>query len=135
MLRKYIVSLLIFSLLSYSSCSSLEVISKKDLDEGTVQIDTNEEIYFTTKDSTRYYFPKWSYQIVDDTLYGDGTSWYAGRQEPFVGKLPFDEITSFEQGQVDAGTTTGLALGIIAFGAVILGIIFLAALSDTFNPD
>lgn len=135
MLRKNIVLLLIFSLISYTSCSSLEVISKKDLDKGIVQLDTNEEIYCTTKDSTWYHFPKWSYQIIDDTLYGEGTSWYAGRQEPFVGKLPFDEITSFEQGQVDAGTTTGLALGIIALGVVIVGVLFLAAIADTFNPD
>ena len=135
MLRKNIASLLIFSLLGYTSCSSLEVISKKDLDEGRAQLDHNEELYITTKDSSRYYFPPWNYQILNDTLYGDGTLTKAGTEIPFKGEIAIDDITIFEQGQVDTGTTTGLTLGVIALGVVAVGILLLAAISDTFNPD
>ena len=74
MFRKILIALIMMSFLNYVGCSTSEVITKKELDEGTAQIDTNEEGLWTTIDSIRYYFPKWSYQIVDDTLYGEGTS-------------------------------------------------------------
>jgi len=135
MFRKILIALIMMSFLNYVGCSSSEVITKKELDEGTAQIDTNEEIYCTTKDSIRYYFPKWSYQIVDDTLYGEGTVQNARREMPFNGQLAIDEITSFEQTQVDAGATTGLTLTIMAVGVLAVGLVLLAMISDAFNPD
>ena len=53
----------------------------------------------------------------------------------FDGQLAIDEITSFEQSQVDAGTTTGLTLTIMAVGVLAIGLVLLAMISDAFNPD
>jgi hypothetical protein len=123
------------SLLNFIGCSSTKVVTNKKLDNGTAQIDINKEIYLTTKDQNRYYFPKWSYQILNDTLFGEGTYINNGREIPFNGKVAINDIEWIEQNEIDIESTTGLTLGIIAIGVLATGLILLALIADSFNPD
>jgi hypothetical protein len=135
MYKKYIICFLILSLLNFAGCSYLEVISKEDVTEGKAEINLSDELYLTTKDYTRYHFLAYTYQITNDTLYGNGAIENSSVITPFQGAVAFNDIINFEQNKPDTGATIGLFAGIIAVGLVILGIIAAADVSDTFNPD
>jgi len=135
MLKKYLNCLLILSILNFTGCTSLEVISKEDVDKGQAEITLSDELYLTTKDFTRYHFLAYNYQIVNDTIYGSGDVESSSLITPFKGAIALDEIINFEQNKPDTGETIGLITGIIAVGLVVLGIIGAADLSDKMNPD
>jgi len=134
-LKKYITCFLVLTFLNYVGCYSSEVITNEKLNNGTAHIDTNDEIYFTTNDLTRYHFAAYHYQVVNDTIYGEGTLQKNGNEVPFDGKIAMNEINSIEQYQIDSGTTTGLTLGIMAVGVLAAGLLILALIADSFNPD
>ena len=134
MLKKYIICFLILSILNFTGCTSLEVISKEDVDDGQAEINLRDELYLTTKDFTRYHFLAFNYQIVNDTLYGSGAI-EASSITPFKGAIAIDEIINFEQNKPDTGATIGLIAGIIAVGALVLGIIAAVAMGDAFSPN
>jgi hypothetical protein len=135
MLKKYIICFLILSILNFTSCTYLEVIDKEDVDEGRAEINLSDELYLTTKDYTRYHFLAYTYQITNDTLYGNGAIENSSVITPFQGAVAFNDIINFEQKKSDTGATIGLIAGIIAVGLIVLGIIAAADISDTFNPD
>jgi len=135
MLKKYIICFLILSILNFTGCTYLEVISKEDVDKGQAEINLRDELYLTTKDFTRYHFLAFNYQIVNDTLYGSGTIEASSSITPFKGAIALDEIINFEQNKADTGATLGLFGGIILVGLVVLVIIGTAELSDKMNPD
>ena len=135
MLKKYIICFLILSILNFTSCTYLEVISKEDVDDGQAEINLRDELYLTTKDFTRYHFSAFNYQILNDTLYGNGAIEASSLVTPFKGAIALDEIINFEQKKSDTGATIGLFAGIIAVGLIVLGIIYSALVSDAINPD
>ena len=135
MLKKYIICFLILSILNFTGCTYLEVISNEDISEGRADINFSDEIYLTTKDFTRYHFLAYNYQIVNDTLYGSGAIEASSSITPFKGAIALDEIINFEQNKADTGATLGLFGGIILVGLVVLVIIGTAELSDKMNPD
>ena len=135
MLKKYFIGLLTLAILNFTGCTSLEVISKKDVDEGRTEINLSDELYLTTKDFTRYHFLAFNYQIANDTLYGSGTIEASLSITPFKGAIALDEIINFEQSKPDTGETIGLIAGMIAVGLVVLGIIGGAELADKMDPD
>ena len=135
MLKKHIICFLILSFLNFTGCTSLEVISKKDVDEGRTEINLGDDLFLTTKDFTRYHFLAFNYQIANDTLYGSGAIEASSSITPFKGAIALDEIINFEQSKTDTGATLGLIGGIIAVGLVVLAIIVAADISDTINPD
>ena len=123
MLKKYFIGLLTLAILNFTGCYSLEVMNKEDVDEGRTQINLSEELYLTTKDSTRYHFLAYKYQIANDTLYGSGAIEASSSIAPFKGAIALDEIINFEQSKPDTGATIGLIGGIIAIGLIVFGII------------
>ena len=135
MYKKYIICFLILSILNFTGCTSLEVISKEDVDDGQAEINLRDELYLTTKDFTRYHFLAFNYQIANDTLYGSGTIEASLSITPFKGAIALDEIINFEQSKPDTGETIGLIAGMIAVGLVVLGIIGGAELADKMDPD
>lgn len=135
MIKKYIVCFLILSILNFTGCTYLEVISKEDITEGRTEINLSEELYLTTKDYTKYHFLPANYQIANDTLYGKGAIESSSTITPFQGKLALNEIISFEQKKPDTVATIGLIAGITAAVLLILGIIVSADISDAFNQD
>jgi len=135
MFRKIFISFQTIAFLNFIGCYSSEVISKKEIDEGTQQIDFHQDISINTKDYKTYHFAANQYQVENDSLYGNGLVTKLGSEVPFRGKIAMDDILSFEQSTIDAGSTIGLIAGIVAVGALILGIIFTATISDAFNPD
>jgi hypothetical protein len=135
MLKKCMLCLLIISILNFTSCTSLEVINKEDVNEGRTEINFSDELYLTTKDFTRYHFLAYNYQIVNDTLYGSGTIEASSTITPYKGAIALDEIINFEQNKVDTGTTIGLFAGIAAVVLLVGVILFAAALGDSINPD
>ncbi|MCU0333264.1 MAG: hypothetical protein MUC75_07920 [Ignavibacteriaceae bacterium] len=120
MLKKHIICFLILSFLNFTGCTSLEVISKKDVDEGRSEINLGDELYLTTKDFTRYHFLAFNYQMENDTLYGSGAIVASSSITPFKGGIALDEIINFEQSKADTGATLGLIGGILAVGLVVL---------------
>ena len=135
MLKKYFIGLLTLAILNFTGCTSFEVINKEDVSEGLAQINLSEELYLTTKDSTRYHFLAHNYQIANDTLYGSGAIEASSSITPFKGAIAIKEIINFEQSKADTGATLGLIGGIIAVGALVLGIIVAVAMGDVFSPD
>jgi len=126
MLKKYFIGLLTLAILNFTGCYSLEVINKEDVNEGRAQINLSEELFLTTKDSTRYHFLPANFQIVNDTLYGSGAIEASSSIAPFKGAIALDEIINFEQSKPDTGATIGLIIGLIAIGFVIVGLVFVA---------
>jgi hypothetical protein len=135
MYKKYITCLLILSILNFTGCTSLEVISKEDVDEGRAEINFGEELYLTTKDFTRYHFLAYTYQIANDTIYGNGAIEDSSSITPFKGAIALNDVINFEQSKADTGATIGLFGGIIVVGLLVFGIMFAAALGDSMNPD
>ena len=131
MLKKYIICFLILSILNFTGCTYLEVISKEDVDKGQAEINLRDELYLTTKDFTRYHFLAFNYQIANDTLYGSGTIEASSSITPFKGAIALDEVINFEQSKPDTGATIGLIAGIIAVGLLVGVIIFAAAYSNS----
>ena len=135
MLKKHLTCFLILSILNFTGCTYLEVIDKEDVDEGRAEINLNDELYLTTKDFTRYHFLAYTYRITNDTLYGSGAIENSTIITPFNGAVAFNDVINFEQKKTDTGATLGLIGGIILVGLVVLVIIGLSDLHDTFNPD
>ena len=135
MLKKYIICFLILSIINFTGCTYLEVISNEDVSEGRAEITLSDELYLTTKDYTRYHFLPYTYQITNDTLYGSGAIDASSSITPFKGAIAIDEIINFEQSKTDTGATIGLIAGIIAVGLLVGVILYAAALSDAINPD
>ncbi len=135
MLKKYIICFLILSILNFTGCSYLEVISYEDVNEGRAEITLSDELYLTTKDYTRYHFLAYNYQIANDTLYGSGAIEASSSITPFKGAIALDEIINFEQSKPDTGATIGLFAGIVAVGLLVGVIIMAAATAEVFNPN
>jgi len=135
MLKKYIICFLILSILNFTGCTYLEVISNEDISEGRADINFSDELYLTTKDFTRYHFLAYNYQLVNDTLYGSGAIEASSSITPFKGAIALDEIINFEQNKPDTGATIGLIAGIIAVGALVLGIVVAVATADVLSPN
>ena len=136
MLKKYIICSLILSILNFTGCSYLEVISKEDIDKKEYQLDFKEGLICVTKDYAKYQFAPGNYYIANDTLYGKGAIIESSTGfAPFKGSIAVNDITSFQQEQMDTGATIGLFVGIIVVGLVVSGLILSAAISDDLNPD
>jgi hypothetical protein len=135
MYKKFFISFLTIAFLNFIGCYSAETITKKDIDEGKEQIDFNQEISITTKDYKSYSFGALQYQIVNDSLYGNGVVTELGKEVPFKGNIALDDILSFEQSTMDTGSTAGLTVAIIAGGLIVAGVIVLAILANAYSPD
>jgi len=130
MLKKYLNCLLILSILNFTGCTSLEVISKEDVDKGQAEITLSDELYLTTKNFTRYHFSAFNYQIVNDTIYGNGTIESDSLVSPFKGSVPLKDVINFEQNESNIGGTIVLIAGIITIGLITLAVIGLSEISD-----
>jgi len=129
-MKKLTISFLIISLFNYLACTTLNVVSKKSIEEEMEHGTLSGEIYIITIDNNRYHFGDWGYRIENDTLYGKGLKINPNGEEPFEGKIPLNNISHFEVEEGDALATTGLVLGIAAFGLLVLGILFMTSLGN-----
>ena len=130
MLKKYAIYCLMVSIINFTSCSSLEVISQDDVIKGVEEIDTSDELMVVTKDFNKYHFAAYTYQIVNDTLYGSGTIENDSLISAFKGSLPLQNVINFEQNKTDVGATILLIAGMITIGLITVAIIGLSEISD-----
>jgi hypothetical protein len=135
MLKKYIIGLLILSILNFTACYSSEIMHKEDFEAGELKIDFSEELYITTKDSTRYHFLPPNFQIVNDTLYGKGTIEQFSQTIPFQGSIAIQDITSYEQSSLNTVATVGLSTGVIVIVAVVAIVAIGAAVVAAIFPN
>ena len=135
MVWKLTISFVVIAFLNLIGCYSAETITKKEIDEGKEQIDFNQEISITTKDYKSFRFGALQYQIVNDSLYGNGVVTELGKEVPFKGNIALDDILSFEQSTMDTGSTAGLTIGLIIAGAVIAGVIAIIIWANALTPD
>ena len=135
MIWKLTIGFVVVAFLNFIGCYSSETITKKDIDEGKEQIDFNQEISITTKDYKSYRFGALQYQIVNDSLYGNGVVTELGKEVPFKGNIALDNIISFEQSAIDKGSTAGVVIAVVIGGLVVAGLIMWAILANAFSPD
>jgi hypothetical protein len=135
MLWKLTIIFVVTAFLNFIGCYSAETITKKDIDAGKAQIDYNEEISITTKDYKKYRFGAYQYQVVNDSLYGNGVVSELGKEVPFKGNIALDDILGFEQSSMDTGSTAGLTLAIIIGGLIVAGVIMWTILVNAFSTD
>jgi hypothetical protein len=135
MLKKYFIGLLTLAILNFTGCTSFEVINKEDVDEGQAQINLSEELYLTTKDSTRYHFLPANFSITSDTLYGKGTIESSSSIIPFQGSIALTDVVIFEQRTPDTLATIGLITGLLAIGLVIVSLGFAISFGERFGSD
>ena len=124
---------MILSVLHFTGCSSLAVISKDDVAKGRAAINFNDELYLTTKDFTRYHFLPHNYQITKDTLHGRGMIVSSAPEISFKGSIALNDVINFEQNELDIAATLGLIGGIIAVGVIIFAVIIGEALGHFFS--
>ena len=130
MLKKYFTGLLTLAILNFTGCYSLEVMNKEDVNKGLAQINLSEELFLTTKDSTRYHFLPANFWIASDTLYGKGTIEDLSSVIPFQGSVALTDVVSFEQSTPDTWATIGLITGLIAIGVVVVSLVFVIAIEE-----
>ena len=130
MQKKYFIGLLILAILNFTGCYSLEMINKEDVNKGLAQINLSEELFLTTKDSTRYHFLPANFWIASDTLYGKGTIEDLSSVIPFQGSVALTDVVSFEQSTPDTWATIGLITGLIAIGVVVVSLVFVIAIEE-----
>ena len=135
MQKKYFIGLLILAILNFTGCYSLEMINKEDVNKGLAQINLSEELFLTTKDSTRYHFLPANFWIASDTLYGKGTIEDLSSVIPFQGSVALTDVVSFEQSTPDTWATIGLITGIIAIGLVIVSLAFVISFEEGLDSD
>ena len=135
MYKKYIICFLILSILNFTGCTYLEVISKEDVDKGQAEINFRDELFLTTKDSTKYHFLPANFYIANDTLYGKGTIEDSSSIIPFHGSVALTDVESFEQWTPDTWATIGLITGILAIGLVVVSLVFVVTLEEELDPD
>jgi hypothetical protein len=130
MYNKYNICFLILSIINFSGCYSLEVMSKEDVNEGRAEINLSQELFLTTKDSTRYHFLPPNFSIANGTLYGKGTIQDSSSIIPFQGSVALADVVSFEQRTPDTLATIGLITGLLAIGLVIVSLVFVISFEE-----
>jgi hypothetical protein len=135
MLKKYFIGLLSLAILNLTSCYSLEVINKEDVTEGKAEINSNQELFITTKDLTRYHFLPANFWIASDTLHGKGAIEDSSSVIPFQGSVALTDVVSFEQRTPDTLATIGLITGLIAIGVVIASLVSVLILEEELDSD
>lgn len=135
MIWKLTIGFVVVAFLNFIGCYSSETITKKDIDEGKEQIDFNQEISITTKNYKSYRFGALQYQIVNDSLYGNGVVTELGKEVPFKGNIALDDILSFEQSSIDKGSTAGVVIAVVVGGLIAAGVIMWALLWNEVTPD
>ena len=122
-MKKLVIIILVISLFNYLACTSLNVATKESIEEEIKDGTLRSEMYIITKDNNRYHIGSWGYRIENDTLFGRGLKVNPNGEEPFEGKIAFDDISHFEVEEGDAMATIGLVLGIATAGLLLFGII------------
>jgi len=135
MLKKYFIGLLTLAILNFTGCTSLEVISKEDVNEGRTQINLSEELFLTTKDLTRYHFLPPNFWIASDTLHGKGAIEDSSSVIPFEGSVALTDVVSYEQRTPDTWATIGLITGLIAIGVVVVSLVFVVTFEEGLDSN
>ena len=130
-MKKVAVIFLVISLFNYLACTTLNVATKESIEEEMKDGTLRSELYIITKDNNRYHFGGWGYRIENDTLFGKGLKVNPNGEEPFEGKIAFDDISHFEVEEGDGMATMGLVLGIGALALLTYGLIFAIALGNS----
>ena len=82
------------------------------------------------KDGMFIDYDGWGYYVKNDTLFGRGIVTKKNVEQAFDGKIPLNDIESFQVNKLDGMTTAGLVIGLlIVSGVIIYAIVFLTALS------
>lgn len=89
-------------------------------------------LIITTRNESKYQFEVWKYNVIADTIYGEGIRETKNEGErKFIGKVALNDIISGHVEFYDAGTTSLLVLGII--GLVLLAVLAISVRHMNFN--
>lgn len=133
--KKLVVGFLLISLLNYLACTTMNIVTKESKIEEMESGKFTGEIYLITVDNFRYHFEEWSYNVKNDTLFGNGFEVSTVGEIPFRGAIPTEKINYFEFKKADALATIGLVVGIAAATMVFLGTIWLISLNNSLDSQ
>ena len=119
--KKIVAKILLAAFFNYLACTTLSVAEKDSVKNEIANGKQQGEIYITMNGGDKYHFLNNSYDVLGDTLYGNGLKITERGEENFKGKLAFSDIHQFEVNEVDVLPTIGLALGIALVIALIIG--------------
>ena len=128
---KILITVLIISFLYYSGCYSMETVSKSDLEVGDAEIDFSKEIIILTRDRSNYHFLPGNYKIVNDTLFGQYPVKDESDKKRKIISIPYDDIVSIKQEDIDEVSSAGLSLGIVSIIVLIGGVVLVIALINS----
>jgi len=121
--------------MNFLGCSTSEIITEKEMDEGTKEINFSEDLYITTKDYRLYHFSAGRYTFNNDTLFGKGANETTVAITAFEGAIPQSDIISYEQTYTDAFSTAGLILTVALVGLLIYTFVIASSIENSFEPN
>lgn len=130
-MKKIIISLTCIFFFNFVSCRSLHyedmILSSDEYVKYEQTEGKPEEIYIYTKDSLKYHFSSWMYDVKNDSMYAEGPQIINGTEVPFKGYIPLQNINSIEwTEQKQSGTLLGSGIIFIMIIPLALAIIFIA---------
>jgi len=94
-MRKEFITITILSFLNFISCGyTIESLNPTEYNEFEKDNGKSSEIYVELNDSVKYHFADSGYNILNDTLYGNGTQVINDTNITFNGKIPINEVKS-----------------------------------------
>jgi len=94
-MRKEVIAVTILSFLNIVSCGyTTESLNPDEYNEFEKANGKPSEIYVELNDSMKYYFSDGDYNILNDTLYGNGTQVMNDSDLTFNRRIPISEVKS-----------------------------------------
>lgn len=106
-MKKIIISLTLLSFFNFYGCFTSADIPKAATPDNYIKYEQEEgkpsEIYVVTKDILTYHFEDSGYNIVNDTLFGEGAEVVdaVGTEIPFKGNIPIQNIANIQWTETD----------------------------------
>ena len=118
--RKIMTYIVFFAFLNLIGCYSYQGLTYEEFENTNPDDIRSEDIYITTKDSTKYHSSWWIFSVYEDSVYIKGSKYFGNEQAAFQGKIAVSEIETIEVDKYDGTATTisillSITAGVLAF--------------------
>jgi hypothetical protein len=129
-MRKEVITVTILSFLNFVSCGyTTESLNPNEFNDFEKENGKPSEIYVELNDSMKYYFSDGDYNILNDTLYGDGTQVTNDSDLILNRKIPISEVKSISV------ETPNRGYYFIGFLTIVVPIAILISWAITWNDN
>ena len=123
--RKFITYVVFFAFLNLIGCYSYQGLTYEEFESTNPDDIKSEDIYITTKDSTKYHSSWWTFSVYEDSVFIKGSKYTGNEQGAFKGKIAVSDIETIEVEKLDNRAT--IIWGIAATAAAIFAFIYLGS--------